>query len=353
MLINELETPALVLDFDAFQANMDLMSSYLKGSGAQLRPHFKTSKCVHIAKAQMAAGAKGITCAKLGEAEVLAQAGIPDLLIANQVVQESKLKRLAQLAKAVKLTVCADQAEQIDRLEQAAAKAGSTVSVYLELEVGMNRCGIADFEEYYTLAKKVMASGHLAYRGIQAYAGQLSHEADEALRIRSAREVEKRVSDLKSYLTRRGIPVEEISGGSTATAKWKARGGVYTELQAGSYIFLDAAYAKCGLEFQRSLSVVTTVISARDGKAVVDAGVKNFTMDQVPPLALDLPCERLGFSEEHTTFYNPGIRKQIGDQVSFLPGHCCTTLNTFDFLYVRQGKEIIARWDLEGRGKSV
>lgn len=353
MRVTELETPALVLDLDAFERNIRIMSSCLEGTGARLRPHFKTNKCVSVAKAQLAAGAKGITCAKLGEAEVLAEAGVQDILIANQIVQPSKLLRLAELAKKSRITVCADHEKQIDLLEEAAARVGSTVHVYVELEVGMKRCGVAGFEEYHALARKVTEAPHLVYGGIQAYAGYLSHEADETYRVEAIRSVEQRLSGCRDYLERRGIPVAEISGGSTATAKWKARGGVYTELQAGSYVFLDAAYDVCGLEFGHSLRVLTTVISRTDLAAVVDAGVKNFSIDQVPPIAPDLPCDRVAFSEEHTAFYNPQRKLEIGDQVAFYPGHCCTTVNTFDFLYVARGDEVLGRWAIEGRGKSV
>lgn len=353
MRVTELETPALVLDLDAFEKNIRIMSSYLEGTGARLRPHFKTNKCVAVAKAQLAAGAKGITCAKLGEAEVLAAAGVQDILVANQIVQPSKLLRLAELAKKSRITVCADHERQIDLLEDAAARAGSVVHVYVELEVGMKRCGVAGFEEYCALARRVTQAPHLVYDGIQAYAGHLSHETDEARRVEAVRGVERRLSDCRGYLERRGIRVAEISGGSTATAKWKARGGVYTELQAGSYVFLDAAYDACGLEFEHSLSVLTTVVSTTDLAAIVDAGVKSFSMDQVPPVAPDLPCGRVAFSEEHTAFYHPRRKLRIGDQVAFYPGHCCTTVNTFDFLYVRRGDEILGRWAIEGRGKSV
>ena len=353
MQLEELETPALVLDINCFRKNMELMSSYLKGSRAKLRPHFKSNKCLEIVRAQLAAGAKGITCAKLGEAEVLAQAGVSDILIANQIVQPSKLARVAELARKCTITVCTDDAEQVDRLAAAVREAGSTVNVYVELEVGMKRCGISDFEEYYRLAKKITETPGLVYKGIQAYAGNVSHMPEQALRIEAVRLVEGRVKDLTEYLNARGIPVEEISGGSTATAERKAQDGVYTELQAGSYIFMDASYEKCGLDFSPALSVVTTVISTAGSAVIVDAGVKNFTMDQLPPEAVGMPCSRVGFSEEHTAFYGAKIPKKIGDKIVFLPGHCCTTLNTFDFLFVRDGNEIIAKWAIEGRGKSV
>lgn len=353
MKLCELETPALVLDLDLLEQNMAAMSKALEGGSARLRPHFKSNKCTAIAKRQMAAGAKGITCAKLGEAEVLVEAGIPDILIANQIVQPSKLMRLAYLARRARITVCVDNDENIDALSRAAQAAGSVINVYIEYEAGMNRCGARTEEAVLRLAEHVKSAAHLHFGGIQSYAGNLSHVEDENERVKGLRAVEARLKSLKEYLEAHGVAVEEISGASTATAAFKAHGGVYTELQAGSYLFMDSSYGACSLPFAHALTVRATVISLSEDHVTVDVGVKNLTMDQHAPVLAEDPSCALHFSEEHTDIRGLKAPKRLGDQVELIPGHCCTTVNTFDAIYVKRGGEIVEKWPIEGRGRSV
>ena len=355
MRLNEIETPALILNADRLKENEEIMRGFLTGSQARLRPHFKSHKCSRIARLQMEAGAKGITCAKLGEAEVLVDAGIPDILIANQVVQPSKLARLAFLARRAKLTVCVDDAGNAQDLENAARLAGSRIHVYIEVDVGMRRCGVSSFDQALGLARQILKSEHLVFGGIQAYAGQLSHEEDVARRMREIRRTEEFLRQGKAYLEQRGIAVKEISGASTATAEVKAIGGVYTEIQAGSYLFMDTSYQRCGLPFQSALSIASTVISKTEDSIVLDVGVKNLGMDQKEPRIMGQQSEdELSFSEEHTAVYRSGIGSgiSIGDQLEVLPGHCCTTVNTCDWFWIRRGEEIVDRWRIDGRGRS-
>ncbi len=355
MRVEEVNTPALILDMDRFRENGQRMQHLMEGSQARLRPHFKSHKCSRIAKLQMEAGAKGITCAKLGEAEVLVEAGIPDILIANQVVQPSKLAQLAYLARKARITVCADDPVNIQELEKAAQLAGSRIYVYVELDVGMQRCGVSDFDQVLYLARQIEKSGYLEFGGIQAYAGQLSHEEDPVTRIREIHKIETLLRQGKAYLEQHHVTVREISGASTATAGEKAKGGVYTEIQAGSYLFMDASYRRCSLPFESALSVVSTIISKTENRIVLDVGVKNLGMDQRDPeIAGQRPEDSLSFSEEHTAVYRDGIGRcnPIGSQVAVLPGHCCTTVNTFDWILIKEGDEILDRWRIDGRGKS-
>lgn len=349
----EIETPALIVDLDEVDYNMAVMSSLLKGSKAQLRPHFKTTKSLYFVRKQLEAGAKGITCAKLGEAEVLVEAGVPDILIANQVVQPSKIDRLAFLARKTHLTVCVDQAKNILDLEKAAEAADSCIHIYIEFEVGMKRCGVEEFEDFYRLAKLVTECEHLSFDGIQAYAGQLSHEEDEVKRIQGVKENEQRLLELKKYVEERQIPVKEISGCSTGTVVIKAKDNVYTELQCGSYIFDDATYIDCKVPFHSALSILTTVISRKSGRMIADVGVKGMGMDQKPPKVKEYPDSNLVFSEEHLGLVGEEYSEQIGDKLHVIPGHCCTTINMYDYLYLKRGEEILGRIPIEGRGKSL
>lgn len=353
MKLTEIETPALVVDLDEVEYNIAAMKELLKDSGAALRPHFKTSKSVCLAKMQMAAGAKGMTCAKLSEAEVLAEAGIPDILIANQVVQPSKLNRLAFLAKKTRLTVCVDDAGNIAALEKAAEAADSLVHVYIEYEMGMNRCGVETPEEVLGLAEQIRACSHLSFDGIQAYAGWLSHEEDENFRKEKAEEAQERLRVLKAFLEQRGIGVKEISGCSTGTVQYKARGGIYTELQCGSYLLSDTSYQDCKVLFHNALYLLSTVVSRKADRLILDVGVKGMGMDQKQPRVLKYPKSILTFSEEHLALSGEDYEEKRGDQLLVVPGHCCTTMNLYDTLYLKRGDEVLEKIAIEGRGKSI
>ncbi len=352
MKLNQLETPVLILDEVKFNNNLKRMMELIDGSGMALRPHYKSHKSVEIARKQIAYGAKGITCAKLGEAEDLADAGIEDILIANQIVQPSKLARVAHLANRCKLTVCVDHEENIQALETAAAAANSLVHVYVEFDVGMKRCGVTSLESVATLAKCVMAQPHLSFDGIQAYAGQLSHEFDADKRKHESGVTDENLVILKKYLLDQGIPVKEVSGGSTGTALLKGNPKIYTELQAGTYIFMDASYAKMTLPFEHSLFVLSTVISTGPELVVTDAGVKSVGVDQGLPKFIGFSPEApINLSEEHGAIRVANHGKKLNDKVWYIPGHSCTTANLHDQIYLFQGDEVTGKIMITSRGK--
>lgn len=353
MNIYELETPALCVDYELLMENIRLMGLNLKGSDAHLRPHFKTCKTLEIVKLQMANGAKGITCSKLGEAEVLASAGVPDILIANQIVQPSKITRLAELAAQTRLTVCVDDEENILALSRAAKAAGSTIHVYVEYDIGMNRCGVSDAESFLRLASLVSRSDNLTFDGIQAYAGQLSHEANAEYKAAAAAKAVDTLRRLKDYAESRGISVREISGGSTNTSALKAASRLYTEIQAGSYVFMDAAFKDCQLPFHSSLAIVSTVISKRPSHIVLDCGAKCLGLDQCGPIFRGYEAKKYKLSEEHAAIYGENLPVRVNSKILLTPGHCCTTVNLFDSIYVVKGEEVVGKWAVEGRGKSV
>ncbi|MBR6557716.1 MAG: DSD1 family PLP-dependent enzyme [Clostridia bacterium] len=351
MKVKDLETPALVVIRDRMEYNLNKMVGMLEGGKAKLRPHYKSHKCPEIAAMQIEAGAIGITCAKLSEAEDLIEYGIKDILIANQVVQPSKILRLAALARCCRLTVCVDCEENIRAISDAASVAGSTVNLYIEFDVGMKRCGVDEFSEVYRLACIIDALPGVTYGGIQAYAGNLAHEYDKEKREREALINRERVNALAYYLEQRGIKNPEISGGSTGTSYLKSDGSVYTEIQAGSFMFMDRAYGRMELGFRNSLFVIATVISVKEDRVVIDAGMKSLTTDQGEPLICGWDHDSISLSEEHTTFY--GAHKfRVGDMVMVIPGHCCTTVNLYDELYFVQGENVLRKLSVTGRGKS-
>lgn len=356
MKISEIETPAVIVDLDVLKKNMKTMEQILGKYPVRLRPHFKTCKTIEIAKMQMQAGAVGMTTSKLAEAEVLAEAGFPNILIANQVIQKSKIKRLAELAGKTHLIVCVDQEENIYDLSKAATLAGTEIFIYVEFDIEMHRCGVSTYEEFYKLAKLITELPGITFSGIQAYAGHLSHEADQELVQKKVLAYEEQLMGLKKYVEERGIPVKDISGASTNTSRYKAGHGVYTELQPGSYVFVDQAYLPCKLPYEPSLFVLTTVISKSADRIILDVGAKGLGMDQVYPSVVTHPEDDYVLSEEHFAVQNDkGIpyAEKIGDKVLMIPGHCCTTINLYKKLYVKQKDDIVAVWDVEGSLQSI
>lgn len=331
---------------------MRRMDALLENTGMKLYPHYKSHKCPQLAKMQLRHGAAGITCAKLSEAEDLAAAGIETIVLANQVVQPEKLPRLAALAGRCCLTVCTDSAENILALEQAAAAAGTTLHVLVELEVGMRRCGVSSPAEFLDLAKRISAQPHLVFEGIQAYAGHLAHEADAAVRSREMQKIELDVKNLKEFVQQNGLAVRAVCGGSTGTVADKPKDTVYTQLQAGSYLFMDCAYERLNLVFRPALFLLTAVISVRPDWIVTDSGVKSLSMDQVPPRFLELPQVEYSLSEEHTTLFTASGDWRTGDRLRCIPGHCCTTINMADQIYLVDGEDVVDVLPVVSRGKA-
>jgi D-serine deaminase-like pyridoxal phosphate-dependent protein len=359
--IEDIETPALILDLDLLEENIRVMAEFFKGRKARLRPHFKTCKCPNVAHLQLAAGAKGITCAKAGEAEVLVNAGVRDILVANQVVDTDKIYRLACMARAgTKITVAVDRVENVDSLSAVARAVGSTLYVLVEIDVGMSRCGVGSEKEALELALRIGRAGGLVFEGIQAYEGHLVYDTLQPTRLTDAvkregvRKMEEKVGGIKKYLEAHRIPVKEISGGGTGTYHITGDDTIWTEIQAGSYVFMDNVYSRAGLPFRNSLSVLTTVIHKRSGAAVTDAGLKVCTIDHGLPSIKDRPELKItGLSEEHGLISDPQDELQYLQKIEYIPSHCCTTVNLHDQYCCVRGGWLEAVWPISGRGKSL
>ena len=352
MKINGLETPALIVDADVFDSNIQKMNELLSGKSIKLRPHYKSHKCAHIAHRQIENGAIGLTCAKLSEAIDLVDSGIEDVLIANQIVEESKIMRLADLAKNARITVCVDNEENIKAINKAAALAGSTVHCLIEYEIGMERCGVSDKETFLELAKLINASENLSFDGIQAYAGHLSHTANSEERLERTKKNAERIRELIAFLSSHGVEVHTVSGGSTGTSLIKAEEGLYTELQAGSYLFMDSTYKELSLPFKNSLFILTTVVSVSDGLAVVDAGVKSCGIDQGMPECVGFSVSHIVASEEHLQLHSPSKKLKVGEKILLIPAHCCSTVNLYDRIYFVKDGKVNDRVQVTARGCS-
>jgi len=350
----QIETPALLIDLDLLEENIETMARYMRDKRARLRPHFKTHKCLAIAHKQIAAGAKGITCAKLGEAEVLASSGIRDILIANQVVEPAKIARLAGLAHSdTKFGVAVDTLENIEDLSRAALRVGSTLNVLVEVDVGMGRCGVHTADDVLMLVRGIEKAKGLCFEGIQAYEGHLQNVQDPDERRRGVAKMVDVIAGIKTQLQTHGVSVPEISGGGTGTYDMTGDNTPWTEIQAGSYVFMDTLYNRLGHPFRNSLTILTTVIHKRHGFAVTDAGLKVCTVEHGLPEIKDMPDLKIqkGLSEEHGKIVDEKDALSYLQKIEYIPSHCCTTANLHDRYYCVRKDILEAVWPVDGRGK--
>lgn len=364
----EVETPALLIDLDAFETNLRLMQESIADFAGELRPHAKTHKCPTIALAQIAQGAVGVCCQKVSEAEALVDGGVCDVLISNQVVGAKKVARVAALAQRARLSICVDDPSQIAALDEAMSHAdaaadrptgNATLDVLVEIDVGAKRCGVAPGQPAVELAKLISNSQHLRFAGLQAYHGSAQHRRSVEERrtaIASAAELAGKTRDL---LHAAGIECPKITGGGTGTFLFEAGSGVYNELQAGSYVFMDADYAAnvwAGSgqpPFQHSLFVWTTVMSRTPGvRAVVDAGLKSSSVDSgLPKLAEQTPAAYTGASDEHGVItLNGAPDYSLGHKLKLIPGHCDPTVNMHDQFICIRNDRVEAIWPITARG---
>ncbi len=362
----EIDTPALIVDLDAFERNLQRMADFTRKAGVRLRAHAKTHKSPVIAARQVALGAVGVCCQKVSEAEILVDGGIVDVLVSNEVAGAAKLARLAALAKRAKVAVCVDDVGNVAELEAAASKAGSRIDVLVEVDVGAKRCGIAPGEPAAQLAALVSASPHLRFAGLQAYHGSAQHVREASARREHIARAVGLVEETLGALRKRGLEAETIGGGGTGTYENEAASRVYNELQCGSYIFMDADYARNKRAdggffdaYEHALFVYATVMSSPSpDRAILDAGLKAFSFDCGMPLPWQLPGAVYHRpSDEHGILDLSACetRPARGDKVLLVPGHCDPTVNLHDwYVGVRSLGTAAARveslWPVAARG---
>ncbi len=365
MTRDEIPTPALLLDLDRFERNLARMAAHVRGAGKSLRPHAKTHKCPEIARRQVAAGALGVACAKLGEAEVMARAGIRGLLITTEVVSPQAQRRLTRLvAEAPDTMVVVDNAENVKTLAAAAARDGVTLQVLVDLDVGNRRTGVAPGEPAVALGRAVAASSQLRLRGLQAYAGHCAHVIGWEQRREASRAAMAPVGETRRLFEAAGLPVEIVAGGSTGTWDIDVELPALTELQSGSYCVMDLDYRRIGgrgapwlTGFEMALTVVATVVSVPTGeRAMVDAGLKGFSTDKpFPPEAVERPGVEYAFAgDEHgrLTITDSSRAPRLGERIEFFPPHCDPTINLYDRIYAVRGTKVEAVWEVAARGRS-
>lgn len=358
--IDEIDTPSLVVDLDALESNIRLMSSKAATAGLLLRPHAKSHKCYEIASLQLRHGAVGICCQKVSEAEAMVEGGVNDVLVTNEIVAPSKLRRLAVLARRATIGVCVDSADGIDALSFAAISHGATIRALLEINVGQARCGIEAGPAVAELARRIDEAPGLVFGGLQAYHGKSQHFRTADERRAASAEVARRVSIARDQLKQAGIDCPLVSGGGTGSHDSDFQFDAITEIQAGSYIFMDSDYGR-NLDmggptgsFTQSLFVKSAVISKpAPDRVVIDAGLKALSTDSGPPMLRDEPGIEYGRGgDEHGILIAPGIgrRFSLNQPVWIVPSHCDTTLNLYDWIVGVRGERVESIWPLEARG---
>jgi D-serine deaminase-like pyridoxal phosphate-dependent protein len=361
MLIAEIDTPALLVDLDLLEANIATLMTRLRPSGVRVRPHLKTAKSPEVARLLAAAGAQGFCVAKLGEAEVMAAAGIDDLLITGEIAGAAKLRRLAALHAAhPRVRVVVDSVEGAVLLNEACAGAGAPLDVLIELDVGQGRCGVAPGEPALALARALDRLSQLRLIGLQGYDGHLQHLADPDEQGRRVDEAMRRLTDTAALLRADGHAVETVTTGGTGTCERCAAHVGVTEVQPGSFIFLDRAYGDAlrgRNPYANALVVLATVISRpAPGRAVIDAGLKALSTDMGNAEPMGLPGVRYRpGGDEHGILEWEGEAPAplaVGDQVALIPGHIDTTVNLYDVYHVQRGGALLATWPISARGKS-
>jgi 3-hydroxy-D-aspartate aldolase len=359
-----LDTPALLVDLDALERNIAAMAAHARAAGVGLRPHAKTHKSVAIARRQVAAGACGICCATLGEAAVMAAAGLPGLHITSPLVTEPKIARLIALNGAPHggLSVVVDHPANLAALDAAARAAGQVLDVLVDVETGQGRTGVADEAALRDLIARARESRGLRFRGVQAYAGNLQHIAVRAERRARARAAGQALASMLARLRGNGIAVEIVSGGGTGTHDLDPAARVFTELQVGSYVFMDVDYQRALADgrnappFETALFIATSVVSVNaPGHVTTDAGLKAFATDGPAPVPATgaPPGSRYEFfGDEHGKLVLPpgAARPALGHRLECASPHCDPTVNLYDVLHVVRGDTLVDIWPVDARG---
>ncbi len=357
--LEAVDTPALVIDLDAFERNLARLMDSIAGRNVRLRAHAKTHKCAEIARRQVAAGAIGVCCQKVSEAEAMVAGGIEDVLVSNEVVGEPKLARLAALARQARLGVCVDDAGNVRALSAAAQRANAQLDVYVEIDVGARRCGVAPGEPALALARAIVDAPNLRFAGLQAYQGSAQHLRGMAERRAAIERAAEAARATRTLIEAAGIACPTVTGAGSGSYLFEVASGAYDEIQCGSYIFMDADYARNEWaaplpRFEHALFVLATVMSRPvPERAVIDAGLKASSVDSGLPLVWareGLTLTRV--SDEHGVIeIAPGaVAPALGEKLLLVPGHCDPTVNLYDWYVCTRRGVVEALWPISARG---
>lgn len=347
-------TPALVVDAILLEKNIQTMKDFLENSGVAIRPHSKTHKSPMIAHMQMDAGAIGICCATIGEAEAMAYSGLKHILITSQIVGIEKVRRLVNLGRRTEIIVAVDNLENLEQIIQESQKIGVTIGVMIEIDVGMDRCGTRSLEQTILLAQLAYVSPSIVFKGVFGYEGHAVFIEDRGKRTDTGQAGNSYLVEVAEKIRKKGIPVEIVSAAGTGTYDIAGVFAGITEIQAGSYLFMDGTYEKLGLPFVQSLTVLSTVISRPTPEIfVLDVGMKGISIERaLPKVQYHNNLEIVKLSEAHAKGFGTSgsINLQAGEKVHLIPSHCCTTVSMYDEIYVVRNGLVEAIWPVTGRG---
>lgn len=346
---SEIPTPALLVDLDAFDANVGRMAARVKQSGKKLRPHAKAHKCAEVAKRQIEAGAVGICVATVDEAELMCRAGIDGLLLTSPVADPIKMRRIVDTGA----MVVVDHVQQVAWYDAAAA--GRVVDVLVDIDVGDHRTGAGSAEQALEIAHAVDRAPHLRLRGLQAYSVRGSHAGDFEERKHVSESALESAASIRDKMAQAGLATEILSGGSSGTWDIDLNIQDVSELQAGSYVFMDLAYRRLGLDFAHAMTIMATVISANHREFVtVDAGFKAFATDRgYGPEAVQLAGSTYRWGGDEFGYVDVlGSRPNLGDRIEFIPPHCDPTVNLYDRIWACRGDRVEAVWPVMTRSRT-
>lgn len=365
MSADEIQTPCLILDLDALERNVKKMGDYARAHGMRHRAHGKMHKSVDVLKLQIElGGAVGVCCQKVSEAEVFARAGIKDILVSNQVRDPAKIDQLARMPQhGCRVIVCVDDIKNVAELSEAAQRYGTTLEVFIEIDCGAGRCGVTKTEDVVAIAQAIDAAPNLKFTGLQAYQGAMQHIETYEGRKEKLDAAIAMVKDAVAALEKVGLKPELVSGGGTGSYYFESASGVYNELQAGSYAFMDADYGRIKDkdgnridqgEWENSLFILTSVMShAKADKAIVDAGLKAQSVDSGLPVVFGrTDVKYVKCSDEHGVVEDPTGALKVNDKLRLVPGHCDPTCNVHDWYVGVRGGTVEVVWPVSARGKA-
>jgi D-serine deaminase-like pyridoxal phosphate-dependent protein len=346
---SELDTPALLLDLDVAQRNLATMASFAERASVAVRPHFKAHKSVELARLQIEAGAVGVTVATVAEAQVLVDAGVNDVLVANQTVQPFQVEALSRMASRARLCVLIDDPANLRSLAMATSEAGSELGVLVEVDTGMGRCGVRHTGDAIKLAQLACELDSIRFEGVSAYEGHCTGIEDPVLRSARTRESLEMMIDFVEAVRSTGIDIATVSAGGTSTFAITGADPRVTEIQPGAYALMDLCRCRLVSEFELALSVVGTVVSRKGARGVLDCGLKAISSKEgMPVLAGDLG-EVVTLDEEHLRFDADGAEPRIGQRLQVLPTYGPLTIYLYDRFHVIRDGHVIAEWPVSAR----
>lgn len=347
----EVETPALLVDLPRMEVNLERMASFFRGVPAKLRPHFKNHKCPDLAARQLAAGAIGMTCATLREAECLVHHGVRSVLLANEITDSAKIRRLVDLARRAELIVCVDNEKIVDELARAAANCPTQLGVLVDVDVGAHRCGVPPGDAAVGIARFAIHKG-LRFRGLMGYEGGVVRKLPSPQREQAAAAAMRALVETAASLRQKDIPAEILSGGGTGTYSVSGRFPGVTEIQAGSYLLMDTDYQKCCPEFDLTLTVLTSVLSKTEGeRVVVDAGLKSLSCEHGIPMVKDMPglsIRRLTAEHGIIELKDPAAPVEVGDKIEIWVRYSDATVNLHERIWGIRDSQVEEIFRVEG-----